>query len=372
MQTVEALAAVHAVPGLPELVLQTPATVGQTVAALAAVQATPVVLQVPVPVAGQFALVVQEVPEMLHVPGTTGQLALVVHDVAVWTLHLPPTIAQLFGDVVQAAPVATPPQRLVVEQVPVAVQLVPVMLQVRPVLGQAVDEQSAPVLLHFLTVEHCAADVQDVPVLLQVPAIVGQLVAALAAVQEVPVLTLHLPMAAQSELAEQARLEMLHFLLHCWTSLQLTDSGSASRLQPAGCQTLTQLALSTLQVCVDTLQVCVLTLLQVWLVELQVCAVPVLQVCAVALHAGCVPTQVCVRTLLHTCAVSPLQVCDVEPVHPGVGAAGQVPVLIPTQEPAVSPEQVGVGGRLQVCVPLELPRGHAALLTLHQITLSFW
>ena len=51
-------------------------------------------------------------------------------------------------------------------------------------------------------------------------------------------------------------------------------------MQPAGCQTLTQLALSTLQVCVETLQVWVLTLLQVWLVVLQVCAVPALQVCA--------------------------------------------------------------------------------------------
>ena len=102
-------------------------------------------LQVPVPVAGQLALVVQEVPETLQVPATVGQLALVVHDVAVWMLHLPPTIAQLFGDVVQAAPAAVPPQRLVVAQVPVAVQSVPVMLQVRPVLGQAVDEQSAPV-----------------------------------------------------------------------------------------------------------------------------------------------------------------------------------------------------------------------------------
>ena len=61
------------------------------------------------------------------------------------------------------------------------------------------DEQSAPVLLHFLSVEHCAADVQDVPVLLQVPAIVGQLVAALAAVHEAPVLTLHLPMSVQTD-----------------------------------------------------------------------------------------------------------------------------------------------------------------------------
>ena len=61
--------------------------------------------------------------------------------------------------------------------------------------------------------------------LLQVPAIVGQLVAALAAVQAALV-TLHLPMSVQTDaLLVQSRPEMLHFLLHCWTSLQLTDFG---------------------------------------------------------------------------------------------------------------------------------------------------
>jgi len=306
----------------------------------------------------------------LHVPAMVGQLALVVHDVAVWMLHLPPTSAQLFGEVVQAAPAEVPPQRLVVGQVPV--QLAPVMLQVRLMLGHAVDEQSAPVLLHFLTVEHCVAEVHEVRVLLQVPAMVGQLVAALAAVHDAP-LTLHLPTSVHTDaLFVQSTPLIEHFLLHCCTSWQLTDSGLASRLQPAGCQTLVQLALSTLHDCAETLQVCVLTLLQVWLVELQVCAVPVLQVCATGLHAGWVPTQVCVCTPLHTWLVSPLQVCAEAPEQPGTGADGQVPVDTPVQEPAVSPEQVGVGGRLQVWVPLLEPRGHAVLLMLHQITLSFW
>ena len=360
--------AVQAVPWLAELALQVPETVGQ----LLAVQGNPERLQVPVPVAGQLALLVHEAPETLQVPGTVGQLALVVHDVPVWMLHLPPTMAQLLGDVVHAAPPDVPPQRLVVAQVPLDVQSAPVMLQVRPVLEQAVDEQSAPVTLHFFCVEHCAAEVHDVPVLLQVPARVGQLVAALAAVQDAP-LTLHAPMSVQTEaLFVQSTLEMLHFLPHCWTSLQLTDSGSASRLQPAGCQTFVQVELSTLQDCAATLQVWVLTLLQVWLVVLQVCAVPALQVCATGLHAGWEPTQVWLWTPLQTWLVSPLQVCAEAPEHPGVGAAGQVPVVTPVQEPAISPLQVGLGGRLQVCVPTTAPPGQAALLVLHQITLSFW
>jgi hypothetical protein len=103
--------------------------------------------------------------------------------------------------------------------------------------------------------------VQEVPVLLQVPAIVGQLVAALAAVHEAP-LTLQVPMEVQTPaLFVQSRPELLHFFVHCWTSVQLTDSGLVSRLQPAGCQTLVQV--STLQVCAATLQLCVLTLLHV-------------------------------------------------------------------------------------------------------------
>ena len=40
-------------------------------------------LQVPVPVAGHWALDVQEVLETLQVPAISGQLALDVHDVAV-------------------------------------------------------------------------------------------------------------------------------------------------------------------------------------------------------------------------------------------------------------------------------------------------
>jgi hypothetical protein len=115
-----------------------------------------------------------------------------------------------------------------------------------------------------------------------------------------------------------------------------------------------------------------LTLLQVWLVVLQVCAVPAPQVCATALHAGWVPTQVWLCTPLHTWLVRPLQVCPCAPEQPGVGAAGQVPVDTPVQVPAVSPEHVGVGGKLQVWVPELEPRGHAVLLMLHQITLSFW
>lgn len=360
--------AVQAVPWLAELALQTPDTVGQ----FCAVQGRPETLQVPVPVAGQLALDVHDVPETLQVPAMVGQLALVVHDVAVWMLHLPPTSAQLFGDVVHAAPAAVPPQRLVVEQVPEAVQSALVMLHLRLTFGHAVDEQSAPVLLHFFSDGHCAADVHEAPELLQAPAMVGQAVAALAAVHDAP-LTLHLPTSVHTDaLLVQSMPLTLHFLLHCWTSLQLTDSGSASRLQPAGCQTLVQDALSTLQVCAETLQVWVLTLLQVWLVVLQVCAVPALQVWATGLHAGWVPTQVWVCTPLHTWLVRPLQVCDCAPVQPGVGAEGQVPVDTPVHVPAVSPEQVGVGGRLQVCEPELDPRGHAVLLTLHQITLSFW
>ncbi len=173
---------VQTVPWLAEFALQVPDTVGQ----FCAVHAAPELLHVPVPVAGQLALLVHEVPEMLQVPATVGQLALVVHEVPVWTLHLPPTIAQLFGDVVQAAPPDVPPQRLTVLQVPLDEQSAPVMLQLRPVLVQAVEEQSAPVLLHFFSVEHSPALAQEVPVLLQVPLMVGQLVAALAAVQATP------------------------------------------------------------------------------------------------------------------------------------------------------------------------------------------
>ena len=46
---------------------------------------------------------------------------------------------------------------------------------------------------------------------------------------------------------------------------------------------------------------------------------------------------------------------------------------MPVQVPAVSPVQVGVGGKLQVCVPLNCCRAATRLLLmLHQITLSFW
>jgi hypothetical protein len=203
-------APVHAVPALAEFALQTPLRVGQLAFD---VQAAPETLQVPVPVTGQLALDVQAVPDTLHVPASVGQLALDVH-AAPLMLQVPPTIAQLFGEVVQAAPAALPPQRLVVVQLPVALQSVPVMLQVRPVFGHAVDEQSAPDTLHFFTAEHWPADVQAVPVLLQVPETVGQLVAALAAVHDAP-LILHLPMSVQTlVLLVQSRPEMLHFLLH--------------------------------------------------------------------------------------------------------------------------------------------------------------
>jgi hypothetical protein len=70
---------VHAEPELAELALQVPGDVGQ----FWAVQAAPEMLQVPVPVAGQLALDVQDAPETLQVPETIGQLALVVQDVAV-------------------------------------------------------------------------------------------------------------------------------------------------------------------------------------------------------------------------------------------------------------------------------------------------
>jgi hypothetical protein len=240
--------AVQAVPWLAELALQTPDTVGQ----FCAVQGRPETLQVPVPVAGQLALDVHDVPETLQVPAMVGQLALVVHDVAVCMLHLPPTSAQLLGDVVQAAPAEVPPQRLVVAQVPLDVQSALVMLHLRLTFGQAVDEQSAPVLLHFFCDGHWAAEVQDAPELLQVPAMVGQLVAALAAVHEAP-LTLHLPMSVQTDaLPVQSTPETLHLLLHCLTRPQGIPSGPP---QPGGPTTHVQVALSSAQVCVEMLQV---------------------------------------------------------------------------------------------------------------------
>ena len=101
------------------------------------VQASPDMLHVPVPVAGQLAFDVQEVPETLQVPATSGQFALVVQ-AALLTLHLPPVIGQLLGEAVHAAPPAMPPQRLAGEQVPDG-QAAPVRSQVRPVFGQAVD-----------------------------------------------------------------------------------------------------------------------------------------------------------------------------------------------------------------------------------------
>jgi hypothetical protein len=232
--------ALHAEFALAELALQVPEIGGQ----FWAVQAAPEMLQVPVPVAGQPALDVQEAPETLQVPGTTGQFALVVQE-ALLTLHLPPVIAQLLGDVVHAAPAAEPPQRLTGEQVPDG-HAAPLMSQIRPVLGQAVDEQSALLTLHLFSVEHCAAELHGAPLPLQVPSIVGQAVAELPAVHAALV-TLHLPTSVQTDaLLVQSSPPMLHFLLHCWTSWQL-PSGFGTRLQPAGCQTLTQLAASVTQ-----------------------------------------------------------------------------------------------------------------------------
>lgn len=283
--------AAHTAVALPEFASQVPVTAGQ----FWAVQAAPEMLQVPVPVAGQLALDMQEAPETLHVPASVGQFALLVHDVPVWTLHLPPLIGhwELF---VHDAPAAVPPQRLTGEQVPEGHEA-PLRSQVRPVFGQAVVEQSALVPLHRFSVGHCAFAVQDVPSPLQVPAIVGQSVAALAAVHGA-LLTLHLPTSVQTEaLLVQSSPPMLHFLLHCWTSWQF-PSGFGTRLQPAGCQVLTQLAASVTQLLTWTLQVCDLTLLQVWFLVLQVCGLPALQVCATGLHAVGVPLQVCVCTPL--------------------------------------------------------------------------
>ncbi len=230
----------HTLPALAELASQVPVTAGQ----FCVVQASPDMLHVPVPVAGQLAFDVQEVPETLQVPATSGQFALVVQ-AALLTLHLPPVIGQLLGEAVHAAPPAMPPQRLAGEQVPDG-QAAPVRSQVRPVFGQAVDEQSALLTLHRFCVEHCPADVHELPSLLQVPAIVGQAVASLAAVHAALV-TLHLPTSVHTDaLLVQSSPPMLHFLLHCWTSWQL-PSGFGTRLQPAGCQTLTQLAASVTQ-----------------------------------------------------------------------------------------------------------------------------
>ena len=173
-------------------------------------------------------------------------------------LHLPPTIAQLFGDVVQAAPSTVPPQRFTEGHVPV--QLALLMLQGRLTLGHAVVEQSAPVELQVFTVAQSVADMHEFPFVLHVPAIVGQFALL---VQDVPVWILHLPMSVQIEaLAVQSRLDTLHFLLHCWTSVHTVSGLPGS--QPGGDQTSTQLDASTLQLCGVKLHVCVLTLLQVW------------------------------------------------------------------------------------------------------------
>lgn len=67
-----------------------------------------------------------------------------------------------------------------------------------------------------------------------------------------------------------------------------------------------------------------------------------------------------------------MQVCAEAPVHLGVGAAGQLPKVTPSHLPAVVPEQVGAGGRMQLRAEVPCTAGHALLLVLHQSTLSFW
>ena len=313
---------VQAVPAFDELLSQTLLTLTQTVAAFAAVQARPLDEQVPLPDAGQLpappALVlVQAVPVLLQVP-----------------LKL-----QLFGAVLQAAPAAVPPQRLVVAQTPVAVQSTLVMLHLRETAGHAVTEQSAPEDEHFLSVGHAVAalaTVQAAPVELQVPAVAGQL----ALVAQAALVTLHLPLVIGVHapgLLVQLAPEMLHFELQVVVSAQGLPSGSGgSRLQPAGTHDVTQVALSTLQVwfCVVMLQVWFCAL-QVCVVVLQVCAVPAPQVCATAEHAGCAPLQ--------TCVVRPLQVCVVPPAQAAVVGTGQVPFCVSAQVPVVVALHAGVG-----------------------------
>ena len=99
------------------------------------VQAAPEMLQVPVPVAGQLALDVQDASERCRCRRRSGSWR--------WWCRRACLDAALAADdraVVRrrraGRAAAVPPQRLVVEQVPDAVQSVPVMLQVRPVLGQ--------------------------------------------------------------------------------------------------------------------------------------------------------------------------------------------------------------------------------------------
>ena len=164
---------VQPVPAFDELLSQTRLTLMH---GLAALQATPLIEQVPVPEAEQLPalpglVLVQAVPVPLHVP-----------------LKL-----QLFGDVLQAAPADVPPQRLVVAQTPVDVQSALVMLHLRDTAGHAVTEQSAPDDEHFLSVGHAVAalaTVQAAPVALQVPEVAGQL----ALVVQAALVTLHLPL----------------------------------------------------------------------------------------------------------------------------------------------------------------------------------
>ncbi|MBK9703043.1 MAG: hypothetical protein IPO75_06040 [Betaproteobacteria bacterium] len=46
--------------------------------------------------------------------------------------------------------------------------------------------------------------------------------------------------------------------------------------------------------------------------------------------------------------------------------------MTPSHLPAVVPEQVGAGGRMQLRAEVPCTAGHALLLVLHQSTLSFW
>ena len=161
------MSTVQPVPAFDELLSQARLTL---IHGLAALQATPLTEQVPVPDAGQLPalpakVLVQATPVLLQVP-----------------LKL-----QLFGEVLHAVvPLATPPQRFVEAQMPVAVQSVVVTVvptaHFRPVVAHALTEQSAPVDVP----QRWSGDVQTAAALdvvqerfvtLHLPAISGQSVA---------------------------------------------------------------------------------------------------------------------------------------------------------------------------------------------------
>ncbi|MEP7064179.1 MAG: hypothetical protein ABI881_17460 [Betaproteobacteria bacterium] len=236
------------------LKLQVPLSAGHFVEALAAVQATPVLLHPPV--AGQLVeafAAVQEAAVMLQLPLIVGQLALDVHDVPVCTEQLP-----MAGHCVPAF---------------AGWHAIPDLLQVPFLSGQlALDVHTVPVsMLHLPAAAQPALLRQEVPVSVQLPGVVVQTVAAFADVQVAP-LIVHLPAVVVVQVGG-GQVVLREHVPHSGPTQVLQPGGSKAVVhEPGGGLThvvvevmLSQdCVLTLLQVCGLVAQVCVWNPLQVW------------------------------------------------------------------------------------------------------------